>query len=76
MKVSLSPATVDPNLNSCTVVGWTSVSRNISTPYDLVFTLRVDNTTIKKQAAKAVWLEICNKAVKGEDVGKCDKDDE
>ena len=76
VKVSLSPAAVAPNLNTFTVVGWTSVTRNIHTPYDLVFTLRADDTTIKKKAAKAVWLDICNKAVKGEDVGKCDKSDE
>jgi acylphosphatase len=74
--VNLSPGTVDPSLNTFTVVGWTSVSRNISTPYDLVFTLRGDGATIKRKAAKEVWLEICDKAVKGEDVGKCNKDDD
>jgi len=76
VKVSLSSATVDPNLNTFTVIGWTSVSRNITHPYDLVFTQRPDNTTIKKHAAKAVWLEICNRAVIGEDLGKCDKDND
>jgi hypothetical protein len=30
----------------------------------------------KMKAAKAVWLESCNKVVKGEDVGKCEKDDD
>jgi acylphosphatase len=74
VKVSSSPAAVDPNLNTFTVVGWTSVSRNITNPYDLVFTLRPDNAAIKKKAAKRVWLEICNSSVKGEDVEKCDKD--
>jgi acylphosphatase len=74
VKVSLSSAIVDPNLNTFTVIGWTSVSRNITHPYDLVSTLRPDNTTIKKHEAKAVWLEICNRAVKGEDLG--DKDDD
>jgi acylphosphatase len=76
VKVSLSPATVDPNLNTFTVIGWTSVSRNITNPYNLVFTQRSDNTKIKKRAAKAVWLEICNKAVNGEDLGKCNKNDD
>ena len=76
VKVSLAPAAVVPNLNTFTVIGWTSVSRNITNPYNLVFTLRSDNTTIKKRATKAVWLQICNKAVKGEDLGKCDKDDD
>jgi hypothetical protein len=76
VKVALSPATVAPNLNTFTVVGWTSLSRKIKTPYDLVSTQRADNATIKKRAAKAVWLEICNRAFKGEDVGKCDKSDD
>lgn len=76
VKVSLSPAEVDPGLHTFTIVGWTSKTRNINTPYDLVFTLRPDNSTIKKQAAKAVWLGICDLAVKGQDVGKCEKDDE
>jgi hypothetical protein len=39
----------------------------------VVFTLRSDNRTIKKKAAKAVWLEICNRTVKGKDRGKCEK---
>jgi acylphosphatase len=76
VKVGVSKAAVDPDLNTFTVVGWTSVSRDIKNPYDLVFTLRADNTTIKKKAAKSVWLQICNKAVKGEDVGKCEKEDD
>jgi acylphosphatase len=76
VKVAVSNAAVDPDLNAFTVVGWTSVSRHINNPYDLVFKLRADNTTIKKKAAKVVWLQICNKAVKGEDVGKCEKDDD
>ena len=77
VKVSLSPATFDPNLKTFTVVGWNSVSRKITNRYNLVFTLRDDNTTIKKKAAKQVWLGICTKAVaKTEDAGKCDKDDD
>jgi acylphosphatase len=74
VNVSVSPAQVDPNLKTFTVVGWTSVSRHISHPYDLVFNLRRDNITINKDEAKAVWLDICQKTVKGEDTGKCDKD--
>jgi acylphosphatase len=76
VKVAVSKVGVDPDLNTFMVVGWTSLSRDIKNPYDLVFTLRADNTTIKKKAAKAVWLQICNKAVKGEDVGKCEKEDD
>ena len=38
---------------------WTSVSRHISHPYDLVFNLRQDNTTISKDGAKRFgWLYV------------------
>lgn len=73
VSVNVSPAQVDPNLKTFTVVGWTSVSRHISHPYDLVFDVRRDNMTIDKDEAKAVWLDICRNTVKGEDTGKCDK---
>jgi acylphosphatase len=72
--VSKSSATVDPNFKTFTVVGWTSVSRGITHPYDLVFPLRNPDTIIKKGDVKAVWLKICENAVQGEDKTKCDKD--
>ena len=74
VNVTVSPALAHPDLQTFTVVGWTSVSRKITHPYDLVFNLRPDNTTINKQEAKRVWLDICQKAVKGADSGKCKKD--
>ena len=74
VNVSVSPASVRPDLQTFTVVGWTSVTRNITHPYDLVFNLRPDNTAIGKHEAKRVWLDVCEKAVKGEDSGKCSKD--
>jgi acylphosphatase len=76
VNVKVSSASVEPNLETFTVIGWTSVSRHISHPYDLVFSLRHDNTTITKDQAKAVWLDICRKTVKDEDTGKCEKDDQ
>ena len=76
VNVSTSPATTNPNLTTFTVVGWTSHSRGINNPYDLVFRLRNPDTIIKKGQAKAVWLQICESAVKGEDIGKCDKDND
>jgi acylphosphatase len=59
-----------------TVMGWTSVSRGITHPYDLVFSLRDPDTIIKKGDVKAIWLEICESAVQGEDKDKCDKDND
>jgi acylphosphatase len=76
VKVAVSPAAIAPDAKTFTVFGWTSVSRAISHPYDLVFNLRPDNTVLNKHEAKAVWLEICEKTVQGEDVGKCDKDND
>jgi acylphosphatase len=74
VNVSVSPTSIRPDLRTFTVVGWTSVTRNISRPYDLIFNLRPDDTTISKQEAKEVWLAVCEKAVKGPDSGKCNKD--
>jgi acylphosphatase len=74
VKIGTSPDTVAQGLDTFTIVGWTSVSRNIATPYDLVFSLRNPDSIITKGAAKAAWLKICERTVKGADVGKCDKD--
>jgi acylphosphatase len=48
------PAAVDPNLKSFTVFAWTSTTRNITNPYDLVFPLRSANDEISRHDAKAV----------------------
>jgi acylphosphatase len=74
VNVNTSSATVDPNLKTFTVVGWTSVSRAITHPNDLVFSLRDPDTIIKKGDVKTVWLKICENAVQGDDKGKCDKE--
>jgi hypothetical protein len=39
VKVKTTTAKVDPQLKTFTVLGWTSTSRNITNPYNLVFTL-------------------------------------
>jgi len=75
VKVSTSSAVVERDLETFTVFGWTSVTRHISHPYDLVFNLRQDNTIISTDEAKAVWLGICRKTAQGEDTEKCEKDD-
>jgi acylphosphatase len=76
VSVTTSAAKVSPDLKTFTVIGWTSVSRDITHPYNLVFELRDPDSIIKKHKAKAVWLEICEKTVQGEDAGKCDKHDD
>jgi acylphosphatase len=77
VNVSVSPVPAKGGLNTFTVVGWTSKSRGIQNPYNLIFNLRRDNTTIKKREAKKVWLDVCTVALKGSvDSGKCNKDDD
>ena len=77
VEVSISPTTVDANLNKFTVIGWTSTSRHITNPYDLVFILRTNDGTISKKEAKEVYHEILRTTLKGEDLNKLgDEDDD
>jgi acylphosphatase len=55
------------------VYGWTSTSRNITNPYDLVFQLRPANTEISKKEAAAAWNTIAEGALKGDDLDKFKK---
>jgi acylphosphatase len=64
------PAAVDPNLKSFTVFAWTSTTRNITNPYDLVFPLRSANDEISRHDAKAVWNKIAESTLKGDDLAK------
>jgi acylphosphatase len=75
VNVSVSPAAVDSSLNNFTVLGWTSTSRNITHPYDLVFNLRPEDNTISKKEAKEVWHAILRSTLKGEDLSKLRDDD-
>jgi acylphosphatase len=68
--VSVSNAPLDPNLKTFTVFGWTSTSRNITNPYDLVFPLRSANDEITKKEAAAVWNSIAESTLKGDDLDK------
>ena len=72
IEVATTPATVDPKLNAFTIVGWTSTSRNITTPYNLVFPLRANDETISEDDAKAVWHQILQSTLKGDDLKKLD----
>lgn len=76
--VKPAPAVVDPSLKTFTVYGWTSTTRNITNPYDLVFTLRPGNAKISRSEAKDVWNKIAQSTLKGDDLAKFNKhlDDE
>jgi len=68
--VSVTDAALDPNLKTFTVYGWTSTSRNITNPYDLVFQLRRANDEISRKEAAAVWNSIAESTLKGDDLTK------
>jgi acylphosphatase len=68
--ISQVPAAWDPDLKTFTVFAWTSTSRNIMNPYDLVFSLRPDNDQISHKDAKAIWNNIAKSTLEGEDLTK------
>ena len=75
IKVTTTDAAVDPNLNAFTILGWTSTSRNITTPYDLVFKLRPDDGKLSPDDVKNVWHGILRSTLKGDDPKKLGPDD-
>ncbi len=75
VEVKTAPASVDPTLNTFTIIDWTSTSRNITTPYTLVFQLRDEDDVISKSDAKGAWREILRTTLKGDDLNKLGDDD-
>jgi acylphosphatase len=68
--VNLTDAALDPNLDTFTVYAWTSTTRNITNPYDLVFHLRSTDEEISKKEAEAAWNSIAESTLKGDDLTK------
>jgi hypothetical protein len=66
--VITTQAAVDPALSTFTVIDWTSTSRNITTPYTLIFKLRANDKVISKSEVKDVWHEILRTTLKGDDL--------
>ena len=75
IEVITSKASIDPALTAFRIIDWTSTSRNITTPYTLVFALRADNKVISKSEAKDVWHEILRTTLKGDDLQKLSDED-
>ncbi len=73
--VQTTPAAVDPSLDNFTIFQWTSTSRNITNPYDLVFKLRADDGKLSPSEVKEVWHGIFRSTLKGDDLKKLDPDD-
>ncbi len=69
-KVSVTDDALDPSLKTFTVFAWTSTSRNITNPYDLVFQLRPGDDEISKKEAAAVWNTIAESTLEGDDLAK------
>lgn len=74
IEVATAPATVDPALSAFTIVDWTSTTRNITTPYTLVFKLRDDDTPISTAEVKGVWHGILKATLEGDDLMKLGPD--
>jgi acylphosphatase len=68
--VSQAPAAWDPNPKTFTIFAWTSTSRNITNPYDLVFSLRPADDQISRHDAKTIWNNIAKDTLKGDDLAK------
>jgi acylphosphatase len=75
IKVSTTQETVDPALNAFTIYAWTSTSRNITNPYNLVFHLRPDDGKLEKADVKTVWHGILQSTLNGDDLKKLRSDD-
>lgn len=73
--VETTPVSVDPTLNTFTIVDWTSTSRDITNPYTLVFELRADGSKVSPAEVKPVWHGILSSTLKGDDLEKLGADD-
>ena len=65
--ISPAPTAGTDDRTTFTVFAWTSTSRDITTPYDLVFELRAAGNEISHQEAKTIWNEIAINTLHGED---------
>jgi len=72
-RVSVASAPLHSDLKTFTVFQWTSTSRNITNPYDLVFHLRPANDEISAKKAEKVWNAIAESTLKGDDLLKFKK---
>ena len=75
IEVHTAAAAVDPSSSAFTIYGWTSTTRAITNPYDLVFKLRPDDTRLSPPEVKAVWQGILKSTLKGDDLKKLGPDD-
>ena len=75
IEVTTTRGTVDQALDNFTIFAWTSTSRNITDPYDLIFNLRPKDKTLSAADVKDVWHGILKSTLKGDDLKKLRDDD-
>lgn len=75
IEVTTTRGTVDQALDNFTIFAWTSTSRNITDPYDLIFSLRPKDKTLSAADVKDVWHGILKSTLKGDDLKKLRDDD-
>jgi acylphosphatase len=75
IKVSTTQGTVKPALHAFTIYAWTSTTRKITNPYNLVFHLRPDDGKLAPADVKTVWHGILQSTLKKSDRKKLVPDD-
>ena len=75
IKVGIAKDKADPSLNVFTIFAWTSTTRNITTPYTLIFRLRPNDGKLAPADVKTVWRGILQSTLKGDDLKKLGPDD-
>ena len=75
IKVSTAKDKANPSLNAFTIFDWTSATRNITTPYTLIFHLRPDDGKLPPADVKTIWHSILQSTLKGDDLRKLSPDD-
>ena len=75
IKVSTTLGTVDPALNTFTIYAWTSTTRSITHPNELVFQHRLDDEKLAPADVKTEWHGILRSTLKGDDLKKLGPDD-
>lgn len=75
IKVATTATAITPGLDGFTIFAWTSTSRNITNPYDLVFHLRPNDGKLAPADVKTVWHGILRSTLKGDDLEKLGPDD-
>lgn len=75
VQVKTTDSKFDPQLRTFTVVDWTSTSRHITNPYNLVFTLRKHAGTVSEKEAEEEYHRILKATLSKEDYEKEQKAD-